>query len=147
MILELYIIIYDFDVDAIIKSIVKKILIISILFMIVCINFKFLYECLIQLEIIQKKRFIIDIMCLKKIYEKREIIEIKWINEKNNSIYVMIKKNFCDILKRFINTNIISIKTSKWIERKKSSNQLNIVGTLLHRVRISRTELKMYDNC
>ena len=117
--------IHDFDVDAIIKSIVKKILIISILFMIVCIDFKFLYECLIRLKIIQKKRFMIDIMCLKKIYEKREIIEIKWINEKNNLIDVMIKKNFCDVLKRFISTNIINVKTSKWIERKKSSNQFD----------------------
>ena len=72
-----------------------------------------------------KKRFMIDIMCLKKIYEKREIIEIKWINKKNNSIDVIFKKNFCDVLKRFISTNIISVKTSKWIERKKSSNQFD----------------------
>ena len=55
----------------------------------------------------------INIMCLKKVYKKREIIEIKRINEKNNSIDVMIKKNFCDALKRFISTNIISVKTSK----------------------------------
>ena len=66
LISRLYVMIYDFDVDAIIKSIVKKILIISTLFMIVYINFKFLYECLIRLKIIQKKRFMIDIMCLKK---------------------------------------------------------------------------------
>ena len=68
---------HDFDAGAVIKSIVKKILVISILFMIVCIDFKFLYDYLIRLRITQKKRFIIDIMCLKKIYEKREIIEIK----------------------------------------------------------------------
>ena len=125
LISKLYVMIHDFDVDAIIKSTVKKILIISILFMIVCIDFKSLYECLIRLKITQKKRFMINIMCLKKVYEKREIIEIKWINEKNNSIDVMIKKNFCDVLKRFINTNIISVKTSKWIERKKLSNQFD----------------------
>ena len=77
LISELYAMIHDFDVNAIIKSIVKKILIISILFMIVCIDFKFLYECLIRLKIIQKKRFMIDIICLKKINEKREIIDIK----------------------------------------------------------------------
>ena len=69
--------IHDFDADAIIKSIVKKILIIPTLFMIVCIDFKSLYEYLIRLKIIQEKRFMIDIMCLKKVYEKREIIEIK----------------------------------------------------------------------
>ena len=57
---------YNFDVDAVIKSIVKKILAIPTLLMIVCINLKSLYECLIRLKIIQKKRFIIDIMCLKK---------------------------------------------------------------------------------
>ena len=60
-----------------------------------------------------KKRFIINIMYLKKIYEKREIIEIKKINKKNNSVDIMIKKIFCNILKRFINMNIIIVKTSK----------------------------------
>ena len=69
--------IHDFDVNAVIKSIVKKILIISTLFMIVCINSKFLYKCLIRLKIIQKKCFMIDIMCLKKAYKRREIIEIR----------------------------------------------------------------------
>ena len=37
----------------------------------------------------------------------------------------MIKKKFCDVLKRLISTNIISVKTSKWIKRKKSSNQFD----------------------
>ena len=46
----------------------------------------------------------------------------KW---KNNSADVMIKKKFCDALKRFISTNIINAKTSKWIERTKSSNQFD----------------------
>ena len=68
---------HDFDADAVIKSIVKKFLAISILFMIVCINSKFLYDCLIRLKITQKKRFMIDIMCLKKIYERRKITEIR----------------------------------------------------------------------
>ena len=68
---------HDFDVGAVIKSIVKKILIIPTLFMIVCINSKFLYECLVRLETTQKKRFMINIMCLKKTYKRREIIEIR----------------------------------------------------------------------
>ena len=68
---------HDFDVDAVIKSIVKKILVISILFMIVCIDSESLYKCLIRLKPIQKKRFMIDIMCLKKTYKRREIIEIR----------------------------------------------------------------------
>ena len=37
----------------------------------------------------------------------------------------MIKKNLCDVLKRLISTNIISVKTSRWIEQKKSSNQFD----------------------
>ena len=112
LISELYVMIHDFDADAVIKSIVKKILTISILFMIVCIDFKSLYECLIRLKIIQKKRFMINIMCLRKVYERREIIEIRWIDEKSNSADVMTKENFCDALKRFISTNIISARAS-----------------------------------
>ena len=77
LISKLYAMTYDFNVDAIIKSIVKKILAIPTLFMIVCIDSKSLYKCWIQLKIIQKKRFMINIMCLKKAYERREIIKIK----------------------------------------------------------------------
>ena len=68
---------HDFDAGAVIKSIVKKILAISTLPMIVCIDSKSLYDCLIRLKITQKKRLMIDIMCLREVYEKREITEIR----------------------------------------------------------------------
>ena len=110
--------IHDFDVGAVIKSIVKKILAIPTLFMIVCIDSKSLYECLVRLETTQKKRFMIDIICLRKVYERREIIEIRWIDENNNSVNAMTKSDLCDALKRFININIISVKASGWVERK-----------------------------
>ena len=68
---------HGFDADAVIKSTVKKILAISALFMIVCIDLKSLYKCLIRLGTTQKKHFMINIMCLKKAYERREITKIR----------------------------------------------------------------------
>ena len=37
----------------------------------------------------------------------------------------MIKKNFCDALKRFISTNIISVRASGSIEQKKPPNRID----------------------
>ena len=45
---------HSFNVDAVIKSIVEKILTISTLPMIVCIDLKSLYDCLVRLKITQK---------------------------------------------------------------------------------------------
>ena len=85
---------------------------------------------------------------LKKIYERREIIEIKWTDDKNNSIDVMIKKNLFNALKHFISTNTISVKTSKWIERKKSSNWIdtendkNFTFSINHHISKIKIEIK-----
>ena len=62
----------------------------------------------------------------KKIYKKCKIIEICLINKTKILVDALIKKNGCDILKRFININIISVKALGWIERKKSSKKLSI---------------------
>ena len=42
----------------------------------ICIDFKFLYECFVKLKIIYEKRLMIDVMNFRQSYEKREIIEI-----------------------------------------------------------------------
>jgi len=59
---------YGFDIGAIIKSIVNKILNINLL-LIMCTNLKLLYNCLIRLGTTQEKRLIIDVIYLRQAYK------------------------------------------------------------------------------
>jgi len=54
---------YGFDIRALVKSIIDKVLGIDLL-LILCTDFKLLYECLVKLGTIHEKRLMIDIMCL-----------------------------------------------------------------------------------
>ena len=67
---------YSFNINTIIKAIVKLQLNISLL-LILCINFKLIYKCLIKLGTIQEKRLIINIICLRQLYKRREIAKVK----------------------------------------------------------------------
>lgn len=69
--------VHGFDIKAIIKSTIKKIFNIKLLLIIVCIDFKLLYNCLIKLSSIQKKRFIIDLIYLQQLYKQWKIMEIR----------------------------------------------------------------------
>ena len=55
---------YSFDIRALMKSIIDKVLKIDLL-LVLCINSKLLYKCLVKLGTTQEKRLIIDIMCLR----------------------------------------------------------------------------------
>jgi hypothetical protein len=67
---------YGFNIGAVIKSIVDKILNINLL-LIMCIDLKSLYNCLIRLSTTQEKRLIINIIYLRQAYKRREIIKVK----------------------------------------------------------------------
>jgi len=66
--LELYRIAYRFNIGAVIKLIVNKILNINLL-LVMCIDLKLLYNCLIWLGTTQEKRLIINVMCLRQAYK------------------------------------------------------------------------------
>jgi hypothetical protein len=74
--IELYAMINDFDVEAVIKSIIERILHIS-LSLILLTDSKSLFDCLIKFETTSEKRLMIDLMCLKQSYERRKIAEIR----------------------------------------------------------------------
>ncbi len=114
--IELYAMINDFDVEAVIKSIIERMLHIS-LSLISLTDSKSLFDCLIKLETTSEKRLMIDLMCLKQSYERREIAEIRWINENINLADAMTKSKFCNALIKLIDTNIIELKITEWIER------------------------------
>jgi hypothetical protein len=74
---ELYAMTHDFDVDSVLKSTLTKMLDLGLISLILVIDFKSLYDCLIRLEITVEKRLMIDVMILRQSYERREIIEMK----------------------------------------------------------------------
>ena len=76
---KLYALSLEFDVAVIIKFTIIQIFSDSFqekIFFSMCINSKFLYDCLIKLGTTQEKRLMINILCLRQFYERREIIEI-----------------------------------------------------------------------
>lgn len=107
--------IYEFDVRAGLKSTIECILEQSMP-MILNMNSKSLYNCLVKLGTTQEKCLMIDIMCLRQFYERQEIMEIRLIDDDSNSAAVMTKAKLYHALQELINTNTINIKTSSWVE-------------------------------
>jgi hypothetical protein len=46
-------------------------------FIVVCTNFLFFYECLVKLGTIKEKRLIIDIMAIRQAYERQKVRDIR----------------------------------------------------------------------
>jgi hypothetical protein len=82
--------VHGFDIGALVKAIIDRVLGIKLL-LVVCTDSKSLYECLVKLGTIQEKRLMIDVMCLRQAYERREIMEVKWIKGSSNLADSMIK--------------------------------------------------------
>ena len=112
---ELYAIVHRFDVRAVLKSIIESILKHSVP-MTLCTDLKSLYDCLVKLGTIKKKRLMVDIMYLRQSYKKREIMEIKWTDGDSNPADAMTKAKPCHVLQELINTNTVSMKASGWVE-------------------------------
>jgi hypothetical protein len=113
---ELYALAHDFDLDVALKATLSAILDRFVSF-VLCTDFKSLYDCLVKLDTIQKKRLMIDVMSLRQSYERREITKIKWIHDINNSIDFIIKSKAFTTLKTLIDINTINMNISEWIER------------------------------
>jgi hypothetical protein len=114
---ELYAMTHEFDADSVIKSIIQRILNIFSLSMILLTDSRWLYDCLVKLEITSEKRLMIDLMCLRQSYERRKITKIRWIDENTNSVDAMTKVNSCQTLTKLIDTNIIDLRTTAWVKR------------------------------
>jgi hypothetical protein len=113
---KLYAMINDFDVEAMIKSIIERMLHIF-LSLILLTDSKSLFDCLIKLDTTIEKRLMIDLMCLRQFYERRQIAEIRWIDENINSANAMTKFKLCNVLISLIDTNSLNLKITEWVER------------------------------
>jgi hypothetical protein len=87
------------------------------------IDSKSLYECLVRLGSTTEKRLMVDIMYLRQVYERREIIEVVWIEGRYNLADCMTKdRGKCrSSLKNVIDTNKLDIAEGMigWVERPK----------------------------
>ncbi len=117
---ELFVMIHDFDVDSVLKSTLIKMLDV-IVSLILVTNSKSLYDCLIRLSIIVEKRLMIDVMILRQFYERREITEMIWIHDINNSVDSMIKTKPFSALKTMIDINKINLNTTEWVKRAREA--------------------------
>jgi hypothetical protein len=59
----------------------------------------------------------VDLMCLRQSYERREIAEVKWIDGNTNPADAMTKTKPCQALKDLINTNMVNLQVTEWEER------------------------------
>ena len=59
----------------------------------------------------------IDLMCLRQAYERREIAEIKWISGETNLADAMTKSKLCPALKLLVDTNKLDLQVTEWVER------------------------------
>jgi hypothetical protein len=117
---ELYGMAHGFDIGAAIKSTVDKILQVN-LSLILCTDSKSLYDCLVRLGTTQEKRLMIDVMCLRQAYERRQVTEVKWIDGNTNPADAMTKGKPCTALSQLIDTNRIELRAVGWVERTDSA--------------------------
>jgi hypothetical protein len=101
-----------FDMASSIKSTIESILNIH-LPLIVCTDSKSVYDCLVKLGTTQEKRLMVDLMCLRQSYERREITEIQWIDGTSNPADAMTKTKPCSALRDLIDTNKVNIKVTQ----------------------------------
>jgi hypothetical protein len=107
---------HGFDMGVSVKSTVDRALQID-LPLVVCTDSKSLYECLVKLGTTQEKRLMIDVMCLRQAYERREIAEVKWIKGNSNPADAMTKAKPSNALTQLLDTNTLQLDVEEWVER------------------------------
>lgn len=119
---ELYALVHGFDMASVIKTTLEKILKpwhSSPIPLITCTDSHSLFDCLVKIGTTNEKRLMIDIMCLRQAYERREITEIVWIPGQSNPADSMTKERekCCKALKNLIDNNVVDIDPYGWVQR------------------------------
>ena len=124
---ELYGMAHGFDMGVAVKTTIANMLQID-LPLIVCTDSKSLFDCLTKLGTTQEKRLMIDVMCLRQAYERRDITEVKWVEGDTNPADSMTKSRPSNALKLLIDTNKVQLKERDWVERMEGENR--VVGAV-----------------
>lgn len=120
---ELYALAHAFDIGAAVKASLDNILG-TLVPLILCTDSKSLYDCLVKLGTTQEKRLMIDVMCLRQAYERREVAEVKWIDGNTNPADSMTKAKPSGALKALMDTNKVELNAVQWVEREGIDNTL-----------------------
>ena len=112
----LYAIVAGFDNGSAIYSTINSILS-SQVPLVICTDSYSLYDCITKLNTTAEKRLKIDIIGLRKSYERREIDEIRWIDGNCNPADAMTKEKPGQALKQLIETNTLDLVTKGWVDR------------------------------
>jgi hypothetical protein len=104
-----------------ITQILKQLDIHRPLLIIVCTDSFSLYECIVKLGTTKEKRLMIDIMVLRQIYKRCELVEVRWITRASNPADAMIKLVLNRSLQVLIDTNEVDIEVEGWVDRKLTS--------------------------
>ena len=62
-------------------------------------------------------------MCLRQVYERRDITEVKWVEGDTNPADSMTKSRPSNALKLLIDTNKVQLKERDWVERMEGENR------------------------
>ena len=63
----------------------------------------------------------IDVMCLRQAYKRRQVTKVKWIDGDTNPTDTMTKGKPCMALTQLIDTNRIELWAIGWVERTDSA--------------------------
>ena len=85
---------------------------------VVCTDSFSLYECLVKLGTTKERRLMIDIMALRQSYERRELVEIRWIEGNSNPADAMTKSSSNEALSKLIDSSEVCITREAWVERE-----------------------------
>jgi hypothetical protein len=114
---ELYALAHAFDSTAAIKATISQLLhLTTTLPLVVCTDSKSLYDCLVKLGTTQEKRLMIDLMCLRQAFERKEINQVQWIEGSSNPADAMTKSKPCLALQKLIDTNKLELQVEAWTE-------------------------------
>ncbi|KAI0994288.1 hypothetical protein K3495_g13894 [Podosphaera aphanis] len=114
---ELYVLVLGFDAGAVIKSTIQQILQKEVP-LVLCTDSRSLYEYLVKLGATTEKRLMVDIMCIRQLYERRKITQIIWIDGDSNPADAMTKHKLCNVLRQLIDINNLDIKVLNWVDRQ-----------------------------
>ena len=89
----------------------------SYVLIVVCTDSLSLYECLVKLSTTKEKRLIIDIIALRKAYERGELKDIRWINRRDNLADAITKATANASIEQLINTNELELRVQGWVNR------------------------------
>ena len=115
---ELYAMAHGFDAAVALKSTIDAILLDKApLPLVLCTDSKSLFDCVVKLGTTQEKRLMVDLMCIRQSYERREVTEVRWIDGPSNPADAMTKKSPCAALQRLVDDNVVAMGVKQWVER------------------------------